>query len=110
MSQPETKRRAKVFLDPNLLHAMLDLPAGVRVVGVQADFDPIRIVIMLEGEEIPESYVNAESPVGRIEPDRIDLSDEDVRAAIDADMERLPERGVYYRLQVLLPAQGEMLL
>lgn len=52
-----SKRYARLPISPEYLHEILDLPAGVKIIGVQpsdctAPWDPIEL--RLEGERFPE--------------------------------------------------------
>ncbi len=46
-------RRAKIYLTPRQLHALLGLPDDVRVVAVLRDDDPVRSAVVLEGDSLP---------------------------------------------------------
>ena len=57
------RRTALVRITPDTIANMLDLPEGVHVVGVTADFPTTSLVVMLQSDRFPEVDSNAEPPI-----------------------------------------------
>ncbi len=63
-AQPE-RRRAVVRITEQMITAMLDLPDGIRVVGVRDDFIAMGVLVMVEGDgldPVPSGAVTPDLP------------------------------------------------
>lgn len=56
-------RRAKLHLNVEQVAQILDLPAGVHVRAMQALVDPPAVIVVLEGEGLPEIPEDQEAPI-----------------------------------------------
>ena len=54
--------RAALRLSIDHIAEMIDLPGGVRVVGLQASIDPLSILVVIEGPGLPETPLDCEAP------------------------------------------------
>lgn len=63
MSQnTETPRRAKIRLNAPELQFHLNIPEGLRIVGIQAHNDPVSFVLLVEGESLDPVDWDSEAP------------------------------------------------
>jgi hypothetical protein len=58
-------RRAIVQIDEQVLQALLEMPQGLRVLGVQGNWRNVGIDVMIEGPELEEVSHNTEPPILR---------------------------------------------
>jgi hypothetical protein len=61
----QERRIAIVRLDERILHAILELPEGVRIVGLRDDFLTNSVLLRLEGDALPVEP----TPPGAYPPD-----------------------------------------
>ncbi len=69
----EPGRRAKLSFSAGLLHRAIDLPDTVRVVGIRAEADPMRLDVIIEGDGIPAQPAYYVPPPG-VAPDNAVLA------------------------------------
>lgn len=83
---PINRRRGQLVIGESTLASLLDLPEGIHIVGIHADWPSMSIRVMVEGDELDEIPEGCEPPVLMaswtkeilLAPPRSDLKGEDV--------------------------------
>jgi hypothetical protein len=62
-----TRKRLKLAIGPEQMHALLKLPPNFEIVHMYADNDPNVVFVLVAGEGLPEVPPLVETPVARID-------------------------------------------